>query len=755
MNETTNLYSSGYTQRLFIEPDFNGSLERGGKRRCLGCMHLYDAEFDICPMCGYAVNTEIEYANLLYPGTMLNQKYMVGKAIVVNDFSATYLAWDTEFRRRVAINEYLPREFSLRAMKQTQVTIFPGKKGEQYEAGLERFVEEYCFLSGLRRERALATVFDVFEENRTAYAVTELLEGETLETLIKENGRFSFEESMELLAPVISLIKTLNRSNVFHMNITPSNIFLSEKGEIKLINFGSVMHATVSDSRCPGYMVEENGYAAEEIYRSNGDAGAHTDVYSLAAVLYKMISGETPAGSTERRAAYEKTGKDILVPVDKFVDYLSKNQVNAIHNALNISVNDRTPDVKTFLHELQSARVVKRRKNKIRKTDRLKWPVGVRIAIAAVSAVALVLSVLLFTGIIGPKNTLSKEFVIPAGQTTVPNFVMMDMAEVEKLMAESNLRFVVSDAVPNSAMSKGTVVRQEPDVGAVVNFGETVYLTMSSGAGDAYVDDMKGFAVDSARKLLEDRGFVVKTQEQTNSGYAKDVVFSQSVKDSIQEKGTEITLYVSKGNSSIVRSHEIIVPDLKDADYETARNTLKVNGIFVAIDKVVHNEKVSDGRIVSQTPAKGEKAHAGDIITVTINRQINMIHVPDVENMNIEAAESALETLGLKTEIKYEQSSRINKDCVISQGTRSGEIVPFGTSVTLTVSEGYKGEVPDVTGMSLEEAQKTLLECGFSSSVVGDNAKNIKKMVVASQSVPSGEEKDMGTEVSLVLKEMK
>ena len=168
MNETTNLYSSGYTQKLFVEPEYSASLERGGKRRCLGCMHLYDAEFDVCPRCGYTVNTEIEYANILYPGTILNKKYMVGKAIAINDFCATYLAWDTEFRRRVAINEYLPVGFSLRTMNQLQLTVFPGESGVRYEEGLERFIEEYSFLSNFRRERALSTVFDVFEENKTA-----------------------------------------------------------------------------------------------------------------------------------------------------------------------------------------------------------------------------------------------------------------------------------------------------------------------------------------------------------------------------------------------------------------------------------------------------------------------------------------------------------------------------------------------------------------------------------------------------------
>jgi RNA polymerase subunit RPABC4/transcription elongation factor Spt4 len=171
MNETTNLYSSGYTQKLFVEPEYSASLERGGKRRCLGCMHLYDAEFDVCPNCGYTVNTEIDYANILNPGTILNKKYMVGKAIAINDFCATYLAWDTELRRRVAINEYLPAGLSLRVMNQLQLTVFPGEKGELYEEGLERFVEEYKFLSNLRRERAISTVFDIFEENRTAYAV--------------------------------------------------------------------------------------------------------------------------------------------------------------------------------------------------------------------------------------------------------------------------------------------------------------------------------------------------------------------------------------------------------------------------------------------------------------------------------------------------------------------------------------------------------------------------------------------------------
>ena len=750
MSETTNLYGSGFTQRLFIEPDYSGSLERGGKRRCMGCMHLYDAEFDMCPYCGYAVNTEIEYAALLQPGTVLNQKYTVGKAIGYSDFGAVYLAWDMEYRRKVTIKEYLPKDLSTRGMGQPQVTVFPGEKGLHYESGLEVFVENAVHIAKYRRESAVVTVFDVFEENKTAYIVREYLEGETLEERLEKEEAFGLSSAMEILAPIIGALHLLHSDGIVHMNIEPKNIFLSDKGEVKLIDFGMSKFETAFAGRNLKSMMSE-GYSPEEIYRSLGDFGSWTDVYSVAAILYRMLTGKAPADSLARRKALEKTGKDILEPVEKIATELTKSQAVAIKNALNVFSQDRTPDMATFMNELYSEGKVRARKNRIKKVDRLSWPLWAKIAAPAAAVLVMTFGALIFTGVIGPKSNLEESYSIPAGKTAVPNIHSKDIAQAEKILKEHNLQFVISDAQSNNHAVKDTVIKQEPDAGDVVNYGEIIRLTVSSGPGKAYVEDVTGFAIEDARELLEGRGFKVVTQSDHNSDYARDVVYDQTIKNIDQEKGTEITLYVSSGSSAIVTSTEIQIPDLIGSDYDNARRSLKSAGLYLAIVEISYDENIPEGQIVNQVPEGGAKGRAGEIITVTINKQKNMVYVPETEGMKKESAVEMLEAQGFVVELKEASDRRTEKGTVISQSIGSGGSVMVGTRITLTVSTGYTAQVPDVCGKPLEEAQAILMESGFSSRIKDYGDSSEKKNTVLLQSIKPGTEAELGTEVMFIV----
>jgi serine/threonine protein kinase len=194
----------------------------------------------------------------------------------------------------------------------------------------------------------------------------------------------------------------VHEEGIIHRDIAPDNIFLTNKGEVKLIDFGASRYATTSRSRSLTVIIKP-GYSAEEQYRSRGDQGAHTDVYSLGAVLYKMITGITPPDAMERRAQYEKNKKDMLVPISKLTKEISKNQETAIHNAMNVRIEDRTGEMITFAGELLSEEEVKRKRSGIKKIDMLTWPLWAKIGLPVGIVVIGVLTVLLAAGVIGPK----------------------------------------------------------------------------------------------------------------------------------------------------------------------------------------------------------------------------------------------------------------------------------------------------------------------------------------------------------------
>ena len=260
--------------------------------RCLGCMQPFDAENKVCPHCGYAVGTPAEEAIHMTPGTVLSERYVVGRVLGYGGFGVTYIGWDERLQQRVAIKEYLPNEFSTRVPGHSQVTVFDGDRQEQFLDGLKKFVEEARHLAQFQNEPGIVRVFDSFTENDTAYIIMEYLEGQTLSAYLEEAGTIPEDQAVAMLTPLMESLQVVHEKGILHRDIAPDNIFVTNDGEVKLIDFGASRYATTSHSRSLTVIIKP-GYSPEEQYRSRGDQGPHTDVYALASTMYKMITGVT------------------------------------------------------------------------------------------------------------------------------------------------------------------------------------------------------------------------------------------------------------------------------------------------------------------------------------------------------------------------------------------------------------------------------------------------------------------------------
>ena len=110
-------------------------------KQCMGCMEYYSAEFNVCPYCGYVEGTPADEAIHLEPGTILHNRYKIGKVLGYGGFGVTYIGWDAKLEQKVAIKEFLPSEFSTRMPGQSTVTVFGGEKREQFQNGLHKFID--------------------------------------------------------------------------------------------------------------------------------------------------------------------------------------------------------------------------------------------------------------------------------------------------------------------------------------------------------------------------------------------------------------------------------------------------------------------------------------------------------------------------------------------------------------------------------------------------------------------------------------
>ena len=589
-------------------------------KRCMGCMELYNEEYDICPHCGYIKGTPAEEAIHMEPGTLLHDRYIVGKVLGFGGFGVTYIGWDGRLEQKVAIKEYLPGEFSTRMPGQSTVTVFNGDKEEQFRDGMEKFVDEAKRLARFQNETGIVKIFDSFYENETAYIIMEYLDGETLTERLSREKTIPEDEAIDMIMPVMNSLQVVHNEGILHRDIAPDNIFLTKDGEVKLIDFGASRFATTSHSRSLTVIIKP-GYSPEEQYRSRGDQGPYTDVYAVAATLYKMITGKTPPDAMERRASVENKRRDILVPPHNLTKNISKNRENAILNAMNVQIEDRTQDIQSFIYELNADPPVKRRYGKIKKIDLYTWPLWLKILIPSVLAVVLVFGILLGTGVIKFSSLFSGDVVVPEGSVIVPEVEGMGKDDAVASIKNAKLNASAQGNVVSDYVQAGKIVLQTPNGGSYLEEYGVVILTVSSGKGVEEAKNGKSTVPyviwdtqeDAINKLIKaglaEPVIETKSDETVEAGR----VISQSVEFGKEvDEGTQITLVISTGPEAFE------MPDLTGKTITEARDFLGTRGVKVntSFEK---SDSVEKNNVIKQSVSAGTKIKKGDSVTLIVS----------------------------------------------------------------------------------------------------------------------------------------
>lgn len=281
-------------------------------------------------------------SHVLQEGTILNEKYRIESVLGEGGFGIAYLATDININETVAIKEFFPSTLGTRNVSKSMdmsITIISEKYQEMYDKGLARFREEAMRLAKFNNEPGIVSVKNYFEENNTGYMVMEFIEGINLKQYLKKNGgKIPYSEAIELLIPIMNSLSVVHKAGIIHRDISPDNIMITKAGMAKLIDFGAARSFDNEEERSMSVILK-NGYAPLEQYSLKGEQGPATDVYALAATLYKMITGETPLEPTAR---IEEGKKNIKV----------KNVPNTVNKALNkgmkLNADDRYKSVEEF-----------------------------------------------------------------------------------------------------------------------------------------------------------------------------------------------------------------------------------------------------------------------------------------------------------------------------------------------------------------------------------------------------------------------
>lgn len=331
---------------------------------CMGCMEVMEKDYGCCPKCGFSLAYYRRPAHSLPACEIINGKYVLGKVIGIGGFGINYIAWDLFHAKRVCIKEYFPKavatrnttghsyteQLSVSLQMTSQLKNYSRQQIEEaYTVGLKNYVKEAEILSKFYRTPGIVSVRDFFCSNNTAYIVMEYIDGVDMKNYASANGgRLSWEETLGLLQEVLKTLHQVHQFGIIHRDISPDNIMINRDYHAKLIDFGAAKDY-VKHSNVPLQL--KQGYAPIEQYSKDGVQGPWTDVYSMSASIYFLISGK------KIPKAYERVQRDTLMPLIDLGIRIPEEISLSIQKGMAVEAKDRYSSIADLYQSIYGEKI--------------------------------------------------------------------------------------------------------------------------------------------------------------------------------------------------------------------------------------------------------------------------------------------------------------------------------------------------------------------------------------------------------------
>ncbi len=510
----------------------------------------------VCPHCGKNLrNRNPEGALPL--GAQLGGRYTVGDYLSADGDGLSYRGVENAARRFVLIKEYFP--VTLCNGRSPEGALMP-KEGREvlFKTSRMDFKDLYDDLRGLTPATGLSQILDVLEENNTVYAVEESEKGMTLTHYLSLRSRnLTPAEARTLLQPVMEGVTLLHKAGLIHRGICPDNILLPIDGSARLTGYGTLALRT-GGSELKSQLYP--GYAAPEQYSAAEFSGRYTDVYALAAVTYRLVTGQVPVAAPQRKV------RDSLESAHSLESGVPTYFSQVLSCALRLDPARRMQTVPELMSALTDPNVANAM------FERGDNQISTKKILGASLVVIFVLVLLLFWSLAGrvgggekaPAPTATPTPAAageespapsPAGDVSIiPDLVGQDYDSEIKGSDLYQLYRIVMTEEPSSTVEKGRVISQEPMAGTLqTQQSPIIQIKVSSGPMLVKMPDIIGFTQDNASRLLDAEGIQYRMMPMENDGsYAAGCVAYCELDGKTLKKGEEldagtdvITVYIA------------------------------------------------------------------------------------------------------------------------------------------------------------------------------------------------------------------
>lgn len=298
-----------------------------------------------CSDCGYSEDDSYTEYDVLPVGTELNGRYIIGRLLGKGGFGITYLAYDQQDERAIAIKEYYPDRIAVRSHDNITVEPMTSFQANDFSEGLECFLNEAAIIMQFRDNSDIMGLYDIFRSNGTAYYAMEYFNGVSLKKYVENKGTLTEGQAVHIAEQLLPALSTIHSGGVLHRDITPENIILCSNGCVKLIDFGSARSFSFDTQQSMSIILKE-GYAPLEQYQRKGSQNCRTDIYSLAMSLYYGCTGLTPENPIIRL----DDDSDFENGLKKLSDGLSE----IIKKAAAVREKERYTDAQAMLADIKS-----------------------------------------------------------------------------------------------------------------------------------------------------------------------------------------------------------------------------------------------------------------------------------------------------------------------------------------------------------------------------------------------------------------